>query len=190
VSSPTVTPTLQRLSWHATGRRGRRITLAGEAEEKRPNRSGLCRARVVQNRGSDRGPSCSAATCRRGLTERSKANSRRHQAVMSNRVAPPVKGKWIDEYTRCVHYHSVLDVIAIKFKCCGEYYPCYDCHQEAVSHAHAVWEKHEFTTAILCGICKHEMTIHEYAACHHRCPFCQVPFNPNCDTHSHLYFAV
>ena len=28
-----------------------------------------------------------------------------------------------------------LDVIAIKFKCCNKYYPCYKCHEEHESHA-------------------------------------------------------
>ncbi len=30
-----------------------------------------------------------------------------------------VKGKLVDDQTRCVHYRSTLDVIAIKFKCCN-----------------------------------------------------------------------
>ena len=37
----------------------------------------------------------------------------------------PVCGVAIDAQTRCAHYHSELDRIAIKFKCCQAYYACY-----------------------------------------------------------------
>lgn len=39
-------------------------------------------------------------------------------------------GSIIDVNTRCIHYHTNLDIIAIKFKCCDIYYPCYKCHEE------------------------------------------------------------
>ncbi|MES1213889.1 MAG: CHY zinc finger protein [Bacteroidota bacterium] len=100
-----------------------------------------------------------------------------------------VKGKIVDEETRCVHYHSVLDIIAIKFKCCHEYYPCYYCHAETAGHPAQVWSKSEFDTkAILCGMCKNEMTIEAYKECDYECPFCKAPFNPGCMKHNHFYF--
>jgi uncharacterized CHY-type Zn-finger protein len=106
-------------------------------------------------------------------------------------MTPHVKGKSIDDQTRCVHYHSPVDVIAIKFKCCGEYYPCYYCHEEEAEHQAKVWYKNEWDTrAILCGVCKNELTIHEYLACSDRCPFCNASFNPNCNKHYHLYFQM
>ena len=37
-----------------------------------------------------------------------------------------------------------LDVIAIKFKCCNKYYPCYKCHEEHESHAIKRWTEKEF----------------------------------------------
>jgi uncharacterized CHY-type Zn-finger protein len=102
-----------------------------------------------------------------------------------------VKGKVVDDNTRCVHYHSLLDVIAIKFKCCQEYYPCYYCHQEEAGHESVVWKKDEFDThAILCGVCKSELTINEYLKSNDQCPHCNAPFNPNCNKHYHLYFEV
>ncbi|MCH5600260.1 CHY zinc finger protein [Niabella ginsengisoli] len=52
-----------------------------------------------------------------------------------------VKGPVVDEHTRCIHYHSEEDVIAIKMKCCNEYYPCIKCHNETADHAAAVWPK-------------------------------------------------
>lgn len=102
-----------------------------------------------------------------------------------------MKGKPVDEYTRCTHYHSPLDVIAIKFKCCNEYYPCYSCHEETADHEHEVWKENEFDAkAVLCGICKNEMTIYEYFASGNRCPFCHAAFNPNCSKHYHYYFEI
>ena len=110
---------------------------------------------------------------------------------MKNKLAPEIKGKVVDEYTRCVHYHSLLDIIAIKFKCCGEYYPCYRCHEEEADHDREVWKKNEFDTrAILCGICNNEMTINEYLASNSQCPFCGACFNPDCNKHYHFYFEA
>ena|ERR1051325_5949225 len=108
---------------------------------------------------------------------------------MANRSSIIVKGKIVDSHTRCVHYHSPLDIIAIKFKCCGEYYPCYQCHEEEADHAPQVWPKNEFATkAVLCGMCYNEMTIEEYLNSNYQCPFCHAPFNPKCEGHYHLYF--
>jgi uncharacterized CHY-type Zn-finger protein len=100
-----------------------------------------------------------------------------------------VKGKPVDAHTRCVHYHGVLDIIAIKFSCCNDYYPCYYCHQETAEHPATVWEKAAFdTNAILCGNCLKEMTITAYQESGYECPFCKAPFNPKCIHHDHLYF--
>jgi len=110
---------------------------------------------------------------------------------MTNSAVPLVKGKLEDEFTRCEHYHSKLDVIAIKFKCCGEYYPCYQCHSEDVNHSAQAWSKDEFDTkAILCGVCKTELTIHQYLSSGNNCPVCNAAFNPSCSKHYHLYFKI
>lgn len=110
---------------------------------------------------------------------------------MKSELAPIIRGNTVDEHTRCVHYHSPLDIIAIKFKCCNEYYPCYECHKETADHRSEAWQKNEFDTkAVLCGICNHEMTIHEYLTCNDRCPKCLSAFNPNCNKHYHLYFET
>ena len=100
-----------------------------------------------------------------------------------------VKGNTTDAETRCIHYNSLLDVIAIKFKCCGTYYSCYFCHAEESGHEAEVWNRNEFETrAILCGICSTEMTINQYRSSGHKCPFCKAAFNPKCVNHDHLYF--
>jgi uncharacterized CHY-type Zn-finger protein len=102
-----------------------------------------------------------------------------------------LKGKLIDAQTRCTHYHSALDIIAIKFKCCDFYYPCYECHAEEANHAPTVWRKEEWhMKSILCGHCKEELTIQEYMDSNHHCPHCKAAFNPNCSRHYHLYFEV
>ncbi len=102
-----------------------------------------------------------------------------------------IKGKLVDDNTRCVHYHSPLDIIAIKFKCCNNYYPCYYCHKEEEDHMADRWKKNEQNTkAILCGVCKSEMTILQYLHCNNICPFCGSGFNPNCSKHYPLYLEV
>jgi len=102
-----------------------------------------------------------------------------------------VYGKTIDDNTRCRHYHSPVDVIAIKFKCCNKYYPCYQCHEEEADHAVQTWNKNEWNTkAILCGVCQTELTIREYMGSGNICPDCNAAFNPNCSKHYHLYFEV
>lgn len=101
-----------------------------------------------------------------------------------------VYGKVIDEETRCEHYHSERDIVAIKFRCCNKYYPCYLCHNESEDHAIRVWDQQEFDTqGILCGGCKQELTINEYLHAEN-CPYCEALFNPGCSTHYHLYFDM
>jgi len=102
-----------------------------------------------------------------------------------------VFGKVMDDQVRCEHYHSELDIIAIKFKCCDKYYPCFQCHLETTDHAPQAWPGHEWhTKAILCGNCKTELTINEYMGSGNQCPHCNARFNPNCSKHYHLYFQV
>ena len=101
-----------------------------------------------------------------------------------------VRGIDIDPETRCAHWHSPLDIVAIKFKCCGEWYACYDCHQALANHDPAVWPHEEFNeSAILCGACKSQLTVSEYLGCDSRCPNCGAGLNPGCAKHYNLYFA-
>ncbi|GGP15334.1 CHY zinc finger protein [Oceanobacillus neutriphilus] len=99
-----------------------------------------------------------------------------------------VYGPVVDNQTRCKHYHGQKDIIAIKFKCCHKYYPCYQCHEECENHKIATWEKDEFDKlAILCGVCKTELTIDQYLNTN-QCLNCKFPFNEGCQKHYHLYF--
>ena len=103
--------------------------------------------------------------------------------------ATEVFGVDVDPQTRCAHYSNDLDIIAIKFKCCGRWYPCFECHGESAGHVAAVWPKAEFSeAAILCGACGAQLSISEYLLCDSRCPKCGSPSNPGYANHYHLYF--
>ncbi|WP_415579403.1 CHY zinc finger protein [Filibacter tadaridae] len=107
---------------------------------------------------------------------------------MKNKI---LRGKILDNETRCAHYHMEIDRIAIKFYCCDTYYPCYQCHDEDGCGKPAVWPKDQFDKkAILCGGCGHELTISEYLNCKSECPACLAEFNPGCSLHRDLYFET
>lgn len=102
---------------------------------------------------------------------------------------PEVRGLDVDGETRCAHWRSALDVIAIKMKCCEVYYACKDCHDALSGHAANVWPRAEWSTpAVLCGACGLEMSAQTYLDCGNICPGCGVGFNPGCRTHYHFYF--
>jgi uncharacterized CHY-type Zn-finger protein len=104
-------------------------------------------------------------------------------------MRPYIYGNTVDNETRCVHYHSDLDIIAIKFACCDRYYSCYQCHEETADHKAIPWPKSRFDEkAILCGACQSELTVNEYLNSGACCPHCDHPFNPGCKHHYHLYF--
>ncbi len=95
-------------------------------------------------------------------------------------------GCTIDSDTRCKHWNSKLDIIAIKLACCQKYYPCYLCHEENEYHKIEQWNNDE--KAILCGVCKNDLLISEYLKCDNKCPSCKSDFNPNCQKHYLFYF--
>ncbi|KXS15238.1 zinc finger CHY domain protein [Gonapodya prolifera JEL478] len=105
---------------------------------------------------------------------------------------PTVHGIDVTPTTQCRHWHSPLDVIAIKHRCCRVYYACISCHESLAGHENAVWSKEEQETekAVMCGKCGLEMTPREYMACGNTCGRCGVGFNPGCSKHYHLYFNV
>ncbi|WP_416147958.1 CHY zinc finger protein [Salipaludibacillus sp. HK11] len=102
-----------------------------------------------------------------------------------------VKGKLVDNETRCEHYHSERDRIAIKFKCCNTYYSCIYCHEERTNHPVVRWEKIDFKQqAVLCGSCGIEISIDDYLHTPEHCPTCKLSFNPGCKNHHHFYFEI
>ncbi|NHX34850.1 MULTISPECIES: CHY zinc finger protein [Halolamina] len=126
-----------------------------------------------------------------------------------------VRGVDVGPETRCRHYDSELDVIAIRFPCCGTFYPCYECHLAAVDHEPERWGEDagpaengsaaertavedpgsaertaaEEANAVLCGVCGTVLTVAEYVDCDDRCPNCRAAFNPGCRRHYDRYFA-
>src|SRR5699024_3858400 len=103
---------------------------------------------------------------------------------------PIVQGLVIDAQTRCEHYASKQDVLAIKFYCCKAWYPCYKCHEACADHPFERWPRDRFDRlALLCGVCKSEFSI---ITCLQTiaCPHCGADFNPGCSLHHHLYFEV
>lgn len=101
-----------------------------------------------------------------------------------------IYGNTVDDETRCVHYRTRQDVVAIKFRCCSRFYPCHLCHGEAESHPAGLWPVGEWSErAILCGVCKETMSITEYRQVT-GCPSCHAAFNEGCKLHEHLYFEV
>ncbi|WP_127795114.1 CHY zinc finger protein [Agromyces sp. LHK192] len=103
---------------------------------------------------------------------------------------PRVLGPTVDDQTRCIHYRTPLDVVAIRFACCGEYYPCHACHAETAGHEARQWPRaRRGERAILCGVCGCELTIDEYLATD-ACTRCGAPFNPGCALHADRYFEV
>ena len=101
-----------------------------------------------------------------------------------------IYGPVVDEETRCVHYHTSLDIVAIKFKCCGRFYPCYKCHEESEPHPIERWSREEFDEeAIYCGHCQHTLSINQYMGAA-VCPHCGANFNKRCKAHYHIYFEV
>lgn len=112
-----------------------------------------------------------------------------------------VFGQTVDEFTRCVHYKTELDVIAIKFVCCNRYYPCFECHAAAESHTAEQWPRERWgEAAIFCGGCRSELSIEEYkralaeagaaASVAAACPRCAIPINERCSLHAELYFEA
>jgi uncharacterized CHY-type Zn-finger protein len=104
---------------------------------------------------------------------------------------PPVRGVGVDAETRCEHYRGPTDVVAIKFKCCGVYYACKDCHEALAGHPIETWPKTEWDElAICCGSCGAELTVSQYLKSGSRCPQCGAAFNPRCSSHYHFYFQI
>ncbi|KAK8016823.1 hypothetical protein PG993_015012 [Apiospora rasikravindrae] len=82
-----------------------------------------------------------------------------------NTTGPTVHGLSVSALTQCSHWHSERDIIAIRHKCCGDYYACISCHEALAKHPPQVWPKAEQATtrAVLCGKCRHELTIAEHS---------------------------
>lgn len=102
-----------------------------------------------------------------------------------------IRGLLVDEHTRCVHYHTLLDIVAIQFKCCRQYYACHLCHAESQSHDVVRWDMADLQQpAVLCGACKNTLAIADYLSGEFACLSCGAAFNPGCAAHYDLYFDL
>lgn len=119
------------------------------------------------------------------MTERVTTDSPR----TDERFAVPLRGVAVDPETRCVHYDDDHDRIAIRFPCCGVYYPCFRCHEALVDHPAERIPRAELDEAgVLCGGCGATLSVRTYLDSGDECPRCGVAFNPGCRRHHDRYF--
>jgi len=103
----------------------------------------------------------------------------------------PLRGVDVDAETRCAHYASDRDVIAIRLPCCDVYYPCFRCHGALADHDAERRSRERFDEpAVLCGGCRTALSVREYLDADHSCPACGAAFNPGCTEHHDRYFAI
>ncbi|ELZ08646.1 zinc finger CHY domain protein [Halovivax asiaticus JCM 14624] len=103
----------------------------------------------------------------------------------------PVCGVDLDAETRCAHYDSDRDVVALRFGCCDSYYACHACHEAVTDHEAQVWPRSRFDeAAVLCGVCGATLTPGAYFDAANRCPACDAAFNPGCRAHRDRYFET
>ena len=108
-----------------------------------------------------------------------------------DRFDAPLRGVDVDPETRCAHYDTALDVVALRFPCCDAYYPCFRCHAAVTDHEPERVPREQFEeTAVLCGACETTLSVRAYLDCDDRCPACEAAFNPGCRRHRDRYFAV
>ncbi|KAF2825631.1 zinc finger CHY domain-containing protein [Ophiobolus disseminans] len=104
---------------------------------------------------------------------------------------PTIHGLSLTPLTQCAHWHSPLDIIAIKHFCCNKFYACISCHDACETHPSGVWPSDQRRErAVVCGACRHVLTIDEYLACGSKCTACGSGFNPGCKGHWGLYFEM
>lgn len=100
-----------------------------------------------------------------------------------------VHGVEVDGHTRCAHYRSEVDVVALRLRCCNLWYPCHLCHAALQEHEIEPWPADaEQMPAVLCGVCTTTLSISTYRRVT-SCPECAAPFNPGCALHHEIYFA-
>ncbi|PSQ57829.1 hypothetical protein BRD22_00575 [Halobacteriales archaeon SW_8_68_21] len=108
------------------------------------------------------------------------------------RFTLPLRGISVDSETRCAHWDDPVDVIALRFGCCGTYYPCDACHDAATDHEAVPWPRERFDEpAVLCGVCRTTLTARQYLnSDEDNCPACGTAFNPGCRKHRDRYFGT
>ncbi|EPY54030.1 hypothetical protein SPOG_02747 [Schizosaccharomyces cryophilus OY26] len=103
-------------------------------------------------------------------------------------IPSTIYGLLVDDWSRCQHYHSELDIVALRCFACKRFYACFTCHNILESHRFEPWKETPNLFPVLCGACKHNLTRDQYQQTSN-CPNCERPFNPNCRKHKSYYFA-
>ena len=112
-------------------------------------------------------------------------------AAEQSNSKPKVQGLSLTPLTQCLHWSSPRDIIAIRHACCGKFYACISCHDALEKHKSSVWSiSQRDERAVLCGSCKHQLTVDEYLNCGSVCTKCGAGFNPGCKGHWGLYFEM
>ena len=101
-----------------------------------------------------------------------------------------VHGVEVGPETRCAHYDTERDVVALRFACCEAFYPCFRCHEAVADHEAERLLVESLESAVLCGVCGTELTPEEFVTGDHECPDCGVAFNPGCADHYERYFEL
>ena len=98
------------------------------------------------------------------------------------------QGLLVDDESRCVHYHSDKDIVALQCYDCKKYYACYRCHNTLETHTFCPYPLNlKEDRLILCGSCGNTLTYVEYTE-KGTSPFCNAAFNPACQNHYPIYF--
>ncbi|MCD2159115.1 CHY zinc finger protein [Fructobacillus sp. M1-13] len=100
-------------------------------------------------------------------------------------AAIKIFGQDIGPTGTCRHYHSDVDVVALRCEKCQQYFACYQCHDAMRKHAFQPAAR-QVGRPVLCGVCHKTLTYAEYKET--ACPYCGAAFNPNCVLHQDRYF--
>ncbi|RLM56511.1 hypothetical protein DVK02_08370 [Halobellus sp. Atlit-31R] len=105
------------------------------------------------------------------------------------RFAVSLRGVAVDSETRCTHWDSAVDVVALRFGCCETFSPCHACHAETADHEPEPWPRARLDEpAVLCGVCGTTLSARAYLDGDDACPECGAAFNPGCRRHRDRYF--
>lgn len=97
----------------------------------------------------------------------------------------------VDAETRCAHWHSAVDIVAIRLRCCDRFFACKECHAALADHPLVRWPVTEHDApAVLCGRCRAVLSVREYLEGGAACPRCGAGFNPRCALHHPDYFEL
>ncbi|WP_192496797.1 CHY zinc finger protein [Pseudoclavibacter sp. CFCC 14310] len=119
--------------------------------------------------------------------------SDRHAPALESDACLPVRGVDLDPASRCAHWHTELDIVALRFACCDTYWACTECHAQLADHAALPWPVDRAQPAVRCGGCGSQFNASAYLTTMETiepcCPVCGAAFNPRCSRHHDIYFA-